>query len=81
MEEFVLLLRKVDRYYEGFEQAVVSYIKMPGNADKKQLIENFINSHPEANSSDVLLYMINETGFYDTYPDFKKPSNKSILAV
>ena len=70
MDEFIQLLRNVDRYYKGFEDAVVSYIKMPGNACKQVLIEKFISDHPEANSSDVLEYMINEMDFRETYADY-----------
>jgi hypothetical protein len=80
MEEFKVLFRNVDRYYKGFEDAVVSYIKMPGNADKKELIENYILDHPEANSSDVLEYMVNETGFRKTYANYIFDCNTSGLA-
>ncbi len=70
MEEFRNLLRSVNRYYEGFEHAVISYINMPGNADKQFSIGSFIRNHPDANSSDILEYMMNETGFWDVYKDY-----------
>lgn len=67
MDRFRELLRTVDAYYEGFEQAVVSYIKMPGNENKMEMIERFIINHPSANSSDVLEFMMKETGFWKVY--------------
>ena len=71
MDRFRELLRTVDAYYEDFEHAVVSYIKMPGNEDKKQMIESYIMNHPAANSSDVLEFMMNETGFWQVYSSKK----------
>ena len=71
MEDFRVLLRNVDGYYDGFEHAVISYIKMPGNDYKKDIIEEFIRTNPTANSSDVLEYMINDTGFWDVYSNEK----------
>ena len=70
MDEFKLLLRSVDDYYEGFEMGVVSYIKQSNDPERQHLIEDYILSHPQANTSDILLYMIKETGFYDIYPCF-----------
>ena len=67
MDRFRELLRTVDAYYEGFEHAVVSYIKMPGNENKMQMIEEYVINHPAANSSDVLEFMMNETGFWQVY--------------
>ena len=81
MEEFRELLKTVDRYYDGFEQAVISYIKMPGCAYKKDLIADFITDHPKANSSDVLEYMMNETGFWETYADYIPKSSTGNAAV
>ena len=70
MDEFKLLLRGVDGYYEGFEMGVITYIKRSNDPERQQMIEDYIRSHPEANSSDVLEYMIKETGFYEIYPHF-----------
>ena len=62
-DNFRELLNQVDRSYDGFVHAVMSYVKTPGNEDKKDLIEQYILLHPESNSSDVLQFMIDETGF------------------
>ena len=67
MSDFRELLRKVDRSYDGFVHAVVSYVKTPGNEYKRELIEEFIKHHPEADSSDVLHFMIEETEFFESY--------------
>ena len=67
MNQFRELLRTVDAYYEGFEHAVVSYIKIPGNENKMKLIEDYIVHNPSANTSDVLEFMMKKTGFWDVY--------------
>lgn len=64
MDDFRELLKNVDRSYDGFVHAVMSYVKMPGNEDKKDLIERYIVLHPESNSSDILQFMIEKTGFF-----------------
>ncbi|MBO6214232.1 MAG: hypothetical protein J6N76_01700 [Lachnospiraceae bacterium] len=65
MGEFRIMLQNVERSYEGFVHAVISYIKTPGNEYKKDMIEKYILDNPTVNSSDVLEYMINETGFFE----------------
>ena len=67
MDEFRVLLRNVDRSYDGFVHAVMTYVQSNGNEDKKELIEGYIHLHPEANSSDVLQFMLEETGFFAQY--------------
>ena len=64
MTDFRKLLKNVDRSYDDFVHAVISYIKTPGNEGKQSVIEDYILSHPEANSSDVLQFMIEETDFF-----------------
>ncbi len=66
MDKFRNVLWQVDRSYEGFVHAVVSYVKMPGNKEKQIMIEDYIKQHPQANSSDVLNYMLEETDFFDS---------------
>ena len=66
MDEFRELLKNVDRSYDGFVHAVMSYVKTPGNEDKKELIERYIILHPESNSSDILQFMIEKTGFFES---------------
>ena len=65
MQGFKELLQHVDRSYEDFVRGVLSYTQIPGNEDKQAMIEEYIFSHPHANSSDVLEYMIKETGFME----------------
>ncbi len=64
MNDFRELLKNVDRSYDGFVHAVISYVKTPGNEGKQAVIEEFIKEHPQANSSDVLQFMIEETDFF-----------------
>ena len=77
MDNFRELLKHVDRSYDGFVHAVITYVKTPGNEKKKALIENFILSTPEANSSDVLNFLIEHTGFFDTV-DGDRKSRKAV---
>ena len=64
MNDFRELLKNVDRSYDGFVHAVISYVRTPGNEAKQAMIEEFIKDHPKANSSDVLRFMIEETDFF-----------------
>ncbi|MBR6452407.1 MAG: hypothetical protein IKS87_06845 [Lachnospiraceae bacterium] len=43
MDDFRELLKSVDRSYDGFVHAVMSYVKTPGNEDKKELIERYLS--------------------------------------
>ena len=60
------MLKRVDRSNDGFVHAVMSYVKSPGNEGKQEIIKNYIEDHPEANSSDVLQFMIDKAGFFVT---------------
>ncbi len=79
--EFRNLLRGIRLYYEGFEHGVISYIKMPGCEYKQKMIEDFITNHPDADVNDVTAYMMNETGFGETYADYIPKSSTGNAAV
>ena len=64
MSDFRHLLENVDRSYDGFIHAVISYIKMPGNEYKKEIIEDYIRSVSQVSSSDVLKFMVENTDFF-----------------
>ncbi len=66
MNDFRELLENVDRSYDGFVHAVISYIRIPGNETKQAVIEEYIKEHPNANSSDVLQFMIDKTDFFES---------------
>lgn len=65
MGEFRELLQGVSRSYDDFVSLVISFVKMPGNRVKGTMIRDFIEAHPQADSSDVLQYMISELGLVD----------------
>ena len=65
-KDFRLLLRTVDLYYDDFEHGIISYLKIPGNAYKQVMIEDFIRNNPEANSSDVARFVLEETDFWNS---------------
>ena len=54
MNEFRELLKCVDRSYDDFVSAVISYVKMPGNIYLMQEIASYIKNNPNITSSDVL---------------------------
>lgn len=56
------LLYTVNKSYDDFVSLVISFVKLPGNTDKENIIKDFILSHPYADSSDVLKFMIDELG-------------------
>ena len=66
MKEFRKLLYSVDRSYDDFVSLVISFVMIPGNKNKITCIRDFIVSNPQANSSDVLEYMIKELGMAET---------------
>ena len=66
MSEFRQMLKDVDRSYDDFVHGVISYVKIPGNEAKVQMILDYIIRHPEANSSAVLEFMIKETGYFES---------------
>lgn len=76
MQKFEQLLWSVNRAYEDYVRGVVAYISIPGNEGKRQMIEKYINSNPNADSADVLEYMISDTDFFDKV----KEPNLEVLA-
>ena len=66
------LLYTVERSYEDFVSLVISFVKLSGNSDKESLIKDYILSHPWADSSDVLKFMIDELGMANISSDRKK---------
>ena len=68
MDEFRDRLKCVDRSYEDFVHAVMSYVKIPGNEYKRFLIEEYMDLNPEADSSDILTFMIDNTDFFSDIP-------------
>lgn len=76
MESFRNMLFRVDRSYDGFVHAVITYVKTPGNEGKQKMIEEYICGHPDANSSDVLKFMVEKTGF-----DISSARNERIEVV
>ena len=73
INELKEMLYSVDRSYDDFVSLVVSFVKAPGTSAKEFLIRDYIVSHPHANSSDVLEYMITELGMANS------PSNQELV--
>ncbi len=66
MREFRKLLCSVDRSYNDFVSLVITFVEIPENSNKITYIKDFIVSHPSANSSDVLEYMVKELGMVES---------------
>lgn len=72
-------LRGVSDSYEGFVKAVMAFAKE--GQDNVEVIKRYLKDNPEANSSDILEYMINLPGFlnegrvYDHYYHRRKLIN------
>ena len=66
MEELIELLNNVEDTYEDFVIGVIAYIKIEGNEKKIGMIKNFIIEHPEALSSDILEFITEKTGFFES---------------
>ena len=77
MREFRELLHGVDRSYDDFVSLVISFVKIPENRTKGVLIKEFIESHPYADSSSVLQYMIDELGMAEM-PEIQIPTSHAI---
>ncbi len=60
INDFRVLLKSVDRSYDDYVSAVISYIKMPGNMCKMQEISSYIRNNPGINSSDVLKLIVQD---------------------
>ena len=61
INDFRILLRSVDRSYDDYVSAVISYVKMPGNMCKMQEISSYIRNNPGISSSDVLKLIVKDT--------------------
>ena len=66
-------ITRYDNRDDDFVSLVVSFVKIPENSSKDILIRDYIVSHPRANSSDVLEYMISELGMANN------PSNQELV--
>ena len=69
MEYLINLLKNIDDSYDDFVCGVISYVKIPGNEYKQNLIEEYIQNHPAASTSDVTDYILEGTGFWDEYTE------------
>lgn len=66
-------ITRYDNRDDDFVSLVVSFVKISENSSKDILIRDYIVSHPRANSSDVLEYMISELGMANN------PSNQELV--
>ena len=64
MDQFRKMLQNVEDSYSDFVHGIISYVKIPGNEYKQILIENFIQNHPEADTSEISRFVYEETDFW-----------------
>lgn len=63
MEEFTIRLETVKDSYYGFVVAVLNYVK--NNSARMTAVTDFMNSKPEALTSDILGFISEQPDFYD----------------
>ena len=63
MEDFAIRLNKVVDSYYGFIAAVLTYVK--NKESRLGAVEEFMNNHPSALSSDILEFISEQDNFYD----------------
>ena len=63
MENFTIRLNNVPDSYYDFVVAVLTYVKK--KESRLAVVEDFMNSHPSAQSSDILDFISNQRDFYE----------------
>ena len=81
MDRFIELLRNVVDSYDDFVRGVVSYVRIPGNEYKREIIEEYINENPEVDSSEITRFILDETSFWNSDPKYLKTKNANTTAV
>ena len=79
MESLTIKLNNVEDSYYGFIVAVLTYVK--NNKSRLEVVENFINNHPSALSSDILEFISEQDDFYDDAAEDVVASNEDILNI
>ena len=79
MDELLELLNNVEDTYEGFVLGVIAYVKIEGNEKKIDMIKNYIIEHPEALSSDILEFITEKTGFFESVNRHNRMKKESAL--
>ena len=70
MERFMTKLNNVVDSYHGFVVAVLTYVK--NNKSRIEVVENFINNNPSAQSSDILEFISDQNDFYNDAAYYNK---------
>ncbi len=81
MDSFRELLWNVNDAYDDFVAGVISYVKMPGNENKRVIIEDFIKNNPGVESSEITKFILEKTGFWETNADYIPSGRPDILAA
>ena len=66
MQELRCLLQSVSDSYDDFVSGIISYVRLPGNEHKSRIIAEYIRSHPEAGTVEVIRFVLDETGFFES---------------
>ena len=63
MDKFTIRLNNVTDSYYGFVVAVLTYVKK--KKSRLEAVENFMNDHPFAQSSEILEFISEQDDFYE----------------
>ena len=68
-DEFAIRLNNVSDSYYSFVVAVLTYVKK--KPSRKNIVENYLDDHPTASTSDILEFISNQADFYEdaAYPN------------
>lgn len=64
IDEFTTKLNTVQGSYYGFVVAVLTYVK--NNTSRLETVDRYMNSNPNATTSDILMFISNQDDFYES---------------
>ena len=64
IDEFTTKLNTVQGSYYGFVVAVLTYVK--NNTSRLETVDRYMNSYPNATTSDILMFISNQDDFYES---------------
>ena len=56
-------LNSINRSYDSFVAAVMTYIN--NKPSRQAVVEEFLNSHPDASTSEILSFISDQADFYE----------------
>ena len=63
MEKFTIRINNIKDAYYGFTVAVLTYVK--NKPSRLEVIEKYLDEHPDTCASDVLMFISDQEDFYE----------------